>query len=93
MLVDKLVKQIQQFYPELPDGPWEIRRTYAGHHQRSNGAFSFFLSWTGNRKNVIAMEFSDAIGSQWPASYIVKHGIESVTSRYGDLHINPLHEI
>lgn len=86
---DRLVKMIQEHGLDIPSGKWEIRRVYAGRHQRSAGAYSFFLSWRGEIDNYQAMGWSDFIGSQFSASYIIKHGIESISMSGCDNHINP----
>ena len=87
--VEKLVNMLTDIDPQFPKGNWKIRRVYAGSVQRSNGAFSFFLEWAGDRKNEKAMLYSNSIGSQFPATYLIKNGIESFSNRHGDIHINP----
>lgn len=88
-LAKRLVRLLREQLPDLPEGDWKIRRTRAGAIQRSHGAFSFFLNWRGDKANVEAMKYSGILGSQYPASYLVKVGIGGFSIRYGDIHINP----
>jgi hypothetical protein len=75
----KLVAMVKEAGVELPgdDEFWVIERTYCGAVQKSAGAWTFTLEWSGSSDN-IARQWSGSIGSQWPASYIVKHGVDSV---------------
>jgi hypothetical protein len=84
----KLIAMLRVWYPDIPDGHWEIHRVRAGHHQRSAGAFSFFLMWDGP-KTEESMRFNNWIGSQYPVWQILKYGIDGISPSQGDAHINP----
>ena len=54
-----------------PDSNYRIRRLYAGHWQRSEGAWSWALEWAGANR---PYQCTDMPGSQFPAAMCVKPG-------------------
>jgi hypothetical protein len=67
---------------DRPPAGLEIRRTRAGHHQRSNGAWSWYL--------YAPDQYLEDLGSQWPARELwARRGeIEVRQSAYGvSLHV------
>lgn len=65
---------------------WKIRRTYAGRHQRSVGAWSWYLEWVGDIKHG---SWSGAIGGYWPAKQCAKNGASVTTEFNGSISIDP----
>lgn len=83
-LIDKLLDRIAEGGLDVPGDRehWSIRRTYAGVHQKSAGAWTWALHWNGPRDHYEAQAYSGQVGSQWPASVCVKGPVQ-VYSRYG----------
>ena len=81
-LIDDLIRKVNQLGDlNLDPGEWTIRRTYAGRHQRSRGAWSWQL-WPAT--GVPASSVS--IGSIWPATLCAKEATELYKHPYtGDL--------
>lgn len=81
-LVEALIQKFADAGHELPGDPddYEIKRTRAGRHQRSAGAWSWFLwhPWDSG----LAGQASQ-FGSQWPAGKCAK----AKTSIY----VHPVH--
>ncbi len=81
----RIVEKLIEAGIEFPGGPEnaEIRRTRAGRHQRSCGAWSFFL-WCKDGSHLYPM-----IGSQYPASLIAK-GFTVYRSPWADINLDPI---
>lgn len=70
---------------EWPGGAENVRiqRTYAGHHQRSAGAWTWALG-------VVHPTFGvPSIGSQYPAREVAR-GFTIYRDYYGDVHLDPV---
>lgn len=65
-----------------------IRRTRAGRHQRSAGAFLWFLYSPGNIHHPI----SSRIGSQFPATEVARCTRVESSDAYGDVHLDPCND-
>lgn len=80
-LINRLVKKIEQetgvkCYPDT------FQRTYAGHWMLQNGAWAWYMKKEG----------FGSIGSQWPASELVKskYVLEATKENFGtDIDITP----
>lgn len=59
-----------------PDENYRIARIYAGHHQRSAGAWSWSLMWDHSKGQSPSLEASGYLGSRWPASECAKPGVK-----------------
>jgi hypothetical protein len=76
---------------EMLDGKatdFYIRRTHAGHWQRSEGAWSWTLDLidTENRSHP---SYGLSVGSPWPASHLRKSGLDAWFNKYGQLECVP----
>ena len=85
----RVIKDLQRHLPAFPDGPWEIKRTWAGHHQKSAGAFSFYFVWKGDPKHETGPLYSNAIGSRFSMRDLDAYKIGGVGMSGGDAHIYP----
>lgn len=76
MSVENILKVLKENGYDLGEAEnWKIQRTYAGHIQRSQGSFSWYLEWVGKEPCTDTRLF----GSYYPAS-MCKNGI---TEEYG----------
>lgn len=83
-LARKLYARVRINYPHLLDVEVTIKRTYAGHYQKSAGAWLWFFY------NKDYPQLSN-IGSQWTATECMKaKELEYYNDdRFGDIHISP----
>ncbi|KKL56267.1 hypothetical protein LCGC14_2247130 [marine sediment metagenome] len=83
-LAKKLYAQVRADNPHLPDVEVGINRTYAGHWQRSKGAWLWYF-YNSDYPSI------SNIGSQWPATECMKaKELEYYYNEVaGDLHISP----
>lgn len=86
-LVEKIIAKFNELGAEIEGDPSEyrIRRTYAGVHQRSAGAFSWFLDHPDRE---MGWKVSH-MGSSYPASYLVKVPVVLFRDRHGDVEMLP----
>lgn len=78
---ERLIARLREMGVEIPDGA-QLRRTYAGRHQRSAGAWSWYL--------VDADGHELHIGSQISVTDLLKETtLHTWQDRLGDLHIDP----
>ncbi len=86
-LAARLVRMLIAAGYEWPGGEKNarIRRTHAGHWQRSRGAWSWWL------EPIDRTGFTGATsaGSQWPASVVVRDHFVPDTGHEGDIHFDP----
>lgn len=70
-----------------PDENYRIRRVYAGHHQKSAGAWSWMLWWEGEGDRPL-LSFGD-MGSRWPAAECIKQPCEVYANGLGHFELIP----
>lgn len=83
-LLEKLVKIFVDGGYELgPSINWKLKRVYAGHHQRSAGAWSWYLHYIGEGQPPTGIH---EFGSQYPAKLCASHPSPS-------LYLNPWSQV
>ncbi len=88
-LAQKIVTQLAEKHGvKWPGGPEnaDLRRTYAGRHEKACGAWAFFLYPVDEKTTGYP-----AIGSQWPASVVAK-GFTTWDDGNFSLHLDPTEE-
>lgn len=68
-----------------PDDAYRIRRTRAGRHQRSSGAWS----WCLERNSLTDYHMELSIGSQWPVKELLRGKFHVSIMDWGDYIIDP----
>lgn len=72
-----------------PDANWRIKRTNAGHHQRSAGAWTWYLDWEGPIDDPEIRHYTGVVGGFWPASLCVQPGHTVDADSFGNIVIDP----
>jgi hypothetical protein len=86
-LAERIVSGLAAQGIDWPGGPANavIRRTRAGRHQRSAGAWSWFL-W---HVNDVEGALFPSVGSQWPASRIARGFVASHNKAFHSWDLDP----
>ena len=87
-LITKICAHFRENGYDLNPEDWEIQRTYAGRHQRSAGAWSWYLQSIG------ADWVAGGYGSPWPATLCAKSGSTVIVSIFtGDVELWPTDQV
>ena len=72
-----------------PDSNWRINRTYAGHYQRSSGAWAWSLEWEGPLEDPVVRGITGQVGGHWPASVCGRKDSVVEMNEFGQVTIRP----
>ncbi len=81
----RLISKLRDMGYPIPENA-EIERTYAGRHQRAQGANVWLLPVFYNDGTLNSHIF----GSQWPITELLKRGFTVDENKFGDYHIDPI---
>lgn len=82
-LLVEIGKRLEENGIDLPIEEMEIRRTYAGHWQKSAGAWTWCLEIRSPGASEEARAYSGQIGGYWPARMCCKKGASASNSPGG----------